>query len=192
MELYDDGNQHDKFSPIDEDNVNPASSPSPSPWSADEPDAQTSSQTVTVEEEQATAFVPSQPRTLADTGLSKAFLMDLALKTVHYAGLPSATHMTQRMALPPAIVQELLTLLADEHLCEVSSSSSMMAGNYRYRLTAGGIGRVRDAFERSRYAGPAPVTIDQYIEVMEHQRAERPQPSRQSIEDALSELVLAP
>ena len=192
MELYDDGNQDDKFSPIDEDNVNPASSPSPSPWSADEPDAQASSQTVTVEEEQATAFVPSQPRTLADTGLSKAFLMDLALKTVHYAGLPSATHMTQRMALPPAIVQELLTLLADEHLCEVSSSSSMMAGNYRYRLTAGGIGRVRDAFERSRYAGPAPVTIDQYIEVMEHQRAERPQPSRQSIEDALSELVLAP
>jgi len=190
VELYDDGNQDDKFSLIDENNVDPASSPSP--WSADEPDPQASSQTATVEEEEVTAFVPSQPRTLADTGLSKAFLMDLALKTIHYAGLPSATHMTQRMALPSAIVQELLTLLADEHLCEVSSSGSMMAGNYRYRLTAAGVSSVRDALERSRYAGPAPVTIDQYIEVMEHQRGERQQPSRQSVEDALSELVLAP
>jgi len=190
VELYDDGNQDDKFSLIDESNVDPASSPSP--WSADEPDPQASSQTATVEEEEVTAFVPSQPRTLADTGLSKAFLMDLALKTIHYAGLPSATHMTQRMALPSAIVQEILTLLADEHLCEVSSSSSMMAGNYRYRLTAAGVSSVRDALERSRYAGPAPVTIDQYIEVMEHQRGERQQPSRQSVEDALSELVLGP
>ncbi len=190
MEVYDDGNQDEKSSPIGEDNVKPA--PSPSPWSADEPDAQGPWQTATAEEEETTAFFPSQPRTLADTGLSKAFLMDLALKTIHYTGLPTATNVTQRMALPPAIVQELLAMLADEHLCEVTSSSNLMAGNYRYRLTAGGISMVRDALERSRYAGAAPVTIDQYIEVMEHQRGERPQPSRQSIEDALSELVLTP
>lgn len=190
VELYDDGNQDEKFSPIGEDNEKPA--PSPSPWSANGPDAEGSWQTATAEEPEGMTFSPSQPRTLTDTGLSKAFLMDLALKTIHYAGVPSSTHMTQRMALPPAIVQELLALLTDEHLCEVTSSSNIMAGNYRYRLTATGVSRVREALERSRYAGPAPVTVDQYIEVMEHQRSERSQPSRQSIEDALSELVLAP
>lgn len=190
MELYDDGNQDENLPLIGEDSVEPARSPSP--WSANEPGAQGPLQTATVEEEEGMVFFPLQPRTVADTGLSKAFLMDLALKTIHYTGQPSAAHMTQRMALPSAIVQELLALLADEHLCEVTSSGNMMAGNYRYRLTAGGISRVRDALERSRYAGPAPVTTDQYIEVMEHQRGERPQPSRQSIEDTLSELVLAP
>jgi predicted ATPase with chaperone activity len=190
VELYDDGNQDDKFPFIGDDNVKAA--PPPSPWSAEGPDPQASSQTATAEEETATTYLPLQPRTLADTGLSKAFLMDLALKTIHYTGLPSAANLTQRMALAPAIVQDLLALLAEEHLCEVSSSSNMMAGNYRYRLTAGGVTRVREALERSRYAGPAPVTIDQYIEVMEHQRAERTEPSRESIEDALSELVLAP
>ena len=190
MELCDDGNQDEKSSLFGEDNVTPA--PPPSPQSANEPDAQGSWQTATAEEEEATPFFPSQPRTLADTGLSLAFLTDLALKTIHYSGLPSATHMTERMALPPAIVQQILTLLADDHLCEVASSSNMMTGNYRYRLTAAGINRVRDALERSRYAGPAPVTIDQYIEVMEHQRKERPQTSRESIEEALSQLVLAP
>jgi len=138
------------------------------------------------------ALVPTQARTLPDTGLSRAFLTELALKTIHYSGQPSANHITERMCLPPAIVLELLSMLADDHLCEVVSSSNAMAGNYRYRLTANGIDRVKDALERSRYAGPAPVTIEQYIEVMEQQRAVRPHPSRESIEAALSEVVLAP
>jgi len=138
------------------------------------------------------ALVPPQPRTLPDTGLSRAFLIELALKTIHYSGQPSANHITERMCLPPAIVLELLTMLADDHLCEVVGSSNAMAGNYRYRLTANGIDRVKDALERSRYAGAAPVTIEHYIEVMEQQRAVRPHPSRESIGAALSEPVLAP
>ena len=190
MERYDDGNQDEEFPLIREDSAESAHSPSV--WSADGLDAQGAAQVATVDEEEAMGVFPPEPQTLAETGLSLAFLTDLALKTIHYAGLPSATHMTERMALPPAIVQQILTLLADDHLCEVASSSNMMVGNYRYRLTAGGINRVRDALERSRYAGPAPVTIDQYVKVMEHQRGQRPQPSRQSIEEALSELVLAP
>ena len=138
------------------------------------------------------ALVPPQPRTQPDTGLSRAFLTELALKTIHYSGQPSANHITERMCLPPAIVLDLLSMLADDHLCELVSTSNAMVGNYRYRLTSHGVDRVKDALERSRYAGPAPVTIEQYIEVMEQQRAVRPHPSRESIEAALSELVLAP
>ena len=138
------------------------------------------------------ALLPPQPRTLPDTGLSRAFLTELALKTIHYSGQPSANHITERMCLPPAIVLELLGMLADDHLCEVFSSSNAMAGNYHYRLTSQGMDRVKDALERSRYAGPAPVTVGQYSEVMEQQRSVRSHASRESIEAALSELVLAP
>jgi len=138
------------------------------------------------------ALVPPQPRTMPDTGLSRAFLTELALKTIHYTGQPSANHIVERMCLPPRIVLDLLGMLVDDHLCELVSTSNAMAGNYRYRLTSQGIDRVKDALERSRYAGPAPVTIEQYIEVMEQQRAVRPHPSRESIEAALSEPVLAP
>lgn len=138
------------------------------------------------------ALVPPQPRTLPDTGLSRAFLTELALKTIHYSGQPSANHITERMCLPPAIVLELLGMLADDHLCEVFSSSNAMAGNYHYRLTSQGMDRVKDALERSRYAGPSPVTVGQYIAVMEQQRSLRSHPSRQAIDAALSELVLAP
>ena len=138
------------------------------------------------------ALVPAQPRTLPDTGLSRAFLTELALKTIHYSGQPSANHITERMCLPPAVVLELLGMLADDHLCEVFSSSNAMAGNYHYRLTSQGVDRVKDALERSRYAGPAPVPVGQYAAVMEQQRSVRSHASRESIEAALSELVLAP
>lgn len=138
------------------------------------------------------ALLPPQPRTLPDTGLSRAFLTELALKTIHYSGQPSANHITERMCLPPAVVLEVLGILADDHLCEVFSSSNAMAGNYHYRLTSQGMDRVKDALERSRYAGPAPVTVGQYSEVMEQQRSVRSHASRESIEAALSELVLAP
>lgn len=137
-------------------------------------------------------LLPPEPRTLSETGLSRALLTDLALKTIYYAGMPSASHLMQRMALPPRIVKELLSALVDQHLCEVAGSSSAMPGNYRYRLTPAGTEQMKDALERSRYGGPAPVTIDQYTEVTEKQRAARTRPSRRSIEAALSEVVLAP
>jgi predicted ATPase with chaperone activity len=138
------------------------------------------------------AFMPRRPRKLSDAGLSRAFLTDLALKTIHYAGTSSLTHLAERMALSSGIVKELISAIVDERLCEVVSSSSVMPGSYRYRLTPTGLERVKDALERSRYAGPAPVTVEQYIEVAEQQRLARTQPSRRSIEAAVSELVLSP
>lgn len=156
------------------------------------------SQTATADGAQASedavppAFLPRQPRTLAETGLSRAFLTDLALKTIHYTDVPSVTHLTQRMALPSSIVKELLSILVDEHLCEVVSSSSVIPGNYRYRLSPTGVEQAKDALDRSRYAGPAPVTLQQYIDVSEQQRAARTRPSRRSIEAALSHLVIGP
>ncbi len=136
------------------------------------------------------ALLPREPRTLADTGLSRALLTDLTLKTIHYAGTPSVTHVTQRMSLPSSIVNDILSALLDEHLCEVVSTSSAMPGNYRYRLTSSGVEQVKDALERSRYAGPAPVTIQQYVDVAAQQKAARTRPSRRTIEATLSHLVM--
>ena len=190
MEFPDDRFRDEELFPADRE-AEPAPPPSPRP--IDESNGGQSFTTVTAEEEEEIApFLPAQPQALADTGLSRAFLIDLALKTIHYAGLPAATRVTERMALPTGIVQEILAMLVDDHLCEIVSTSNTMTGNYRYRLTSTGMERVADALQRCRYAGPAPVTAEQYIEVAEQQRATRPPPSRQSIEEALSELVLAP
>jgi predicted ATPase with chaperone activity len=136
--------------------------------------------------------LPKQPRALAEVGLSKAFLIDLTLKIMHYSGTPSAAQLMRRLGLGQSMVQQILTVLQEERLCEVLSQSDLFTGNYRYRLSERGIARAAEALERTRYAGPVPVTAEQYAEFIRAQQQRRQTPSRESIKAVLEEFVLAP
>jgi predicted ATPase with chaperone activity len=137
-------------------------------------------------------FFPKQPRTLAELKLSKAFIVDLTLKIMHYSGSPSTAQLMRRIGLGQSILQEVLTTLQEERLCEILSQSDLYTGNYRYRLSERGTARVMEALERTRYAGPAPVTAEQYAEVIRVQQAHRQTPPRERIMAMLDKLVLAP
>src|SRR5574341_340773 len=139
-------------------------------------------------EEDEDALLPRQPRTVLDLGLSKAFLTDLVLKIVHYSGTPSMVQLTRRLGLGPSIVQNLIAALTEEHLLEVLSQSDLYTGNYRYRLSARGQQKVNEALERSRYAGPAPVTAEQYGEVIRKIQAHPQDLGRGKIKQILNEL----
>jgi predicted ATPase with chaperone activity len=135
--------------------------------------------------------LPKPPKSLTDVGLSKAFLTDLALKIIHFSGTISAGQLTRRLGLNHSVVQRLLTALADDRLVEVLSQSDLYTGNYRYRMSERGVRRVAEALERSRYAGAAPVTAEQYTETIHRWQAVRQEPSRARIKELLNELVLA-
>jgi len=137
-------------------------------------------------------LLPKQPRSLLDVGLSKAFLTDLALKIIHYSGTPALTQLIRRIGLGPGIVQQVISTLAEERLVEVMSQSDLYTGNYRYRLTERGMQRVAQALERSRYAGPCPVTAEQYSEVIRRLHEHKQELSRTRIKAVLGDLVLAP
>jgi len=137
------------------------------------------------------SILPRQPRTLVDLGLSKAFLIDLSLKIIHYSGTPSVAQLTRRLGLGPNIVQHLISALSEDRLIEVLSQSDLYTGNYRYRLSERGHVRVSEALERQRYAGPAPVTADQYGEVIRRVQAQRQEPGRGRIKSVLHDMVLS-
>jgi predicted ATPase with chaperone activity len=137
------------------------------------------------------SILPRQPRTLVDLGLSKAFLIDLTLKIIHYSGTPSVSQLTRRLGLGPIIVQHLIAALTEERLIEVMSQSDLYTGNYRYRLSDRGHVRVAEALDRTRYAGPAPVTAEQYSEVIRRLQSVRQEPGRGRIKNLLHELVLS-
>ncbi len=135
---------------------------------------------------------PKQPSTLAEVGLSKAFLTDLTLKIMHYSGTPSSGQLMRRMGLGQTMVKQILTVLQEERLCEVLSQSDLFTGNYRYRLSERGTARASEALERTRYAGPVPVTAEQYAEVIRGQQAKRQMPSPARIKAILEGFSLAP
>lgn len=134
---------------------------------------------------------PRVARNFSEVGLSKAFLTDLTLKIIHYSGTPSMAQLVRRLGLGNEIVAQLLSALTEERLVEILSQSDLYTGNYRYRLSERGQARVAEALDRSRYAGPCPVTAEQYSHVMQRLLDHKQDnSSRTRIKAILNDLVL--
>ncbi len=133
---------------------------------------------------------PPAPRTVSEVGLSPSFLVELLLKILHYAETATARQLAWRIGLLRRIVDELLELSRDAHLTESVGKSDLLSSAVRHRLTDQGRERVQEALERSRYAGPAPVTMDQYEEVVAAQCQQRWRPSSRAVDEALGSLML--
>ena len=139
---------------------------------------------------QAAALEPPAPRNLEETGLSPSFLIELLLKIMHYAEMPTAEHVARTVALPARLVDGLLVSLKEGQLCETISSPDLLPGTYRYRLTDMGRRRAEEALARCRYAGPAPVTLDQYEQMAERQSRRQWRPAKEGIRRAIASLIL--
>jgi predicted ATPase with chaperone activity len=139
-----------------------------------------------------TAILPPAPKAIEEIGLSPSFLMELALKVIHYAEAPSAEHVARVLALPPKIVEQILDSLKSDRLCEIVGGGSTydLTTNYRFRLTDKGESRAEQALDRCRYAGAAPVTISQYQRVVGKQSKAPWRPTQDAIDDALGRLII--
>ncbi len=142
-------------------------------------------------EAQADAPYPPAPRTLSDVGLSPSFLLELLLKILHYSESATARELAWRMGLLPRIVDELLEMAREAHLCESAGHGDLLPSALRHSLTDQGRHRAQDALERSRYAGPTPVTLAQYEQVAATQWQKRWRPTSQTVGRALGSLMLA-
>jgi len=135
-------------------------------------------------------FVP-QPQTIEETGLDFGLLLDLCIKTMYYIGRPRARLIAAQLGLTFHIVQEILTFLKREQLCEVVGSAGLGEQNYQYALTGKGADKAEEVLTRSRYVGPAPVPFQTYLEFLGRQSVKRLGVTREDVERVLSTLVLS-
>jgi hypothetical protein len=142
----------------------------------------------------AKSFIPKPISTIADTGLPALWLQDLALKIMYYQGYLSGFKVAEAMALPfTGIVDQTLDVLKREKLVEVKSAQQigLGEGSYVYGITGLGIQRAREALERSQYAGPAPVPIQDYNYAIQAQSRERVFVTDHDLRQVLKHLVLS-
>lgn len=133
-----------------------------------------------------------EPRTIEDTGLSQGFLSDLTLKTLYYGGAMLGARIAQSLRLYfGGVVEPVLRGLKTEHLVEVTGGSALSPASYHYTITNKGSERARELIERNRYVGPCPVSLDQYIEVVEAQAQIRPWVTDEDVREALKGLILS-
>lgn len=138
-------------------------------------------------------FSPPPITQINDTGLSKLWLQDLALKILYFQGYLTGYEIAESISLPfTSIVDKIVDSLKKEKHIEVKGSSMGLGeGSYQYGITEAGIKRAREALERSQYAGPAPVPLDDYNRAIRRQSLGKLNVSRDLLERTLSELVLS-
>jgi predicted ATPase with chaperone activity len=127
------------------------------------------------------------PESVSEVGVRKAFLEDLALKTIYVTAPNSVMELASTLRLNYPIVDELFRRLRSEQLVEVIG----MEGNTRQiALSSRGRSRALDMLALNRYVGPAPVSIESYVQQVRRQSVRDLEIYEREVHRAFAPLVL--
>ena len=133
-------------------------------------------------------FAPQAPRTIEETGLDAWIVHDLALKLTGTVPHLSTEWAAEQLRLPAALVEKIFWQLKQDQLVEILGETGEFG--YRYAATARGRDQATRSMEVCGYVGPAPVSINAYAAMIDHQVRHRAKPSSARIGEALLPLVL--
>ncbi len=103
--------------------------------------------------------IPVEPESIAGTGIGATELMTLLIKLIHSARLATQLQFMAAIKLPPQIVEALVqTAIARKLLVATGAAGLAM----QYELSEQGQAWAMEAFQSSVYAGPAPVTLNDF------------------------------
>jgi energy-coupling factor transporter ATP-binding protein EcfA2 len=109
--------------------------------------------------------MPAQPKTVRETGLERALIVELVAKSMFATGKIHLPVLTGKLRLSINVLREVLGFMLAEQLVEVASRGDSDL-DVNYQLTGNGKLRAGDFLARCRYAGPAPVTLQAYRELV--------------------------
>lgn len=109
--------------------------------------------------------LPAQPKSIRETGLEPALLVELAAKIIYAAGRIHLPVLASRLRLSINVLREILGAMQAEQMVEVALRGDSDLDVY-YQLTGTGRQRAAEFLSRCRYAGPAPVTLATYCDIV--------------------------
>jgi predicted ATPase with chaperone activity len=130
---------------------------------------------------------PLAPESVAEVGVRRAILEDLALKILYMNSSLSMAELSVHMRLRLTVIKDVLHRLRSEHLCEVVA----MTGNVP-QIAITGPGRVRamELLLQNQYAGAAPVSLDSYVRQVRRQSVRDTEVHPPDVQRAFAHLVL--
>ena len=126
-------------------------------------------------------------RSIEETGIRKNLLEDLALKIIYRVGEISLNELARHMGLSYKIVEDLFQRLRRDQLCQVTG---MAGGTHRVTASSGGKSRALELLAQNQYCGPAPVSLEDYVERIEAQSVRGIRVTPEDVTRAFEELVL--
>lgn len=120
------------------------------------------------------AWYPPPLSRLEDTGLNILNVADLVLKVLYFGGYMAGHMIADIVKLPyTGVLDSVMEHLKREKYVEVRGTGGVGEAGFQYLISNAGVNKAREALDRSQYAGPAPVTLQQYVNAMREQNRER-------------------
>jgi predicted ATPase with chaperone activity len=110
------------------------------------------------------------PDSLEDTGIPPTIIEHLILKYLYFRGELVGRDIASLIGLPFSVIDETLETFKRQHFVGVKKSLGMGNMSGVFFLTESGRNLGREFLENNQYAGPAPVPLYQYTEVVRRQR----------------------
>jgi hypothetical protein len=134
---------------------------------------------------------PTRPLKLQQTGVNRAGLLGLMLKFISSDACETLPDLAARMKLPIGVLQELIDETVAQHLVQVLGSMHLGIVRYiRYGLTDLGRSAAAEAFSRSQYLGPAPVSLTAFQEQVRKQAVTNENFGEQALQEGFAGLIV--
>lgn len=133
---------------------------------------------------------PKEPATIEETGIDPTELLALLLKLAYIEHLYTISQFANAIKLPPHLVMDLVRTAVDRHLLHSTGSADAQFGIIRYALSEEGKRQALDALQQSRYAGPAPVTLDEFTQQVSLQKVTNETVTPERLRASLADLVI--
>ena len=135
-------------------------------------------------------YVPIEPPTVRDAGLSDSEVEALILKYLLSRGDCTGREVADQIKMPFVLLEPLLRQLKYDQLLVYRGSAPM--NDYVYQLTDVGRERGRRFMDHCTYFGSAPVSLTEYIISIKAQSLEQQHPTQEDLERAFGDILVTP
>ncbi|HAP06486.1 MAG TPA: AAA family ATPase [Planctomycetaceae bacterium] len=135
------------------------------------------------------SFVPRQPLTLKDVGVSYAVLERIILRFLLSTSAVTGRRIATQLRLPWKLTEPLLKQLRQEKHIDLTGTTA--AGDSEFVLTPTGRERARQYLLESSYFGAAPVPLEDYANAVAQQSPSRLQVRMADLRRAFRGLILS-
>ena len=135
-------------------------------------------------------FIPPEPRSFAEAGISSASVEELICKFLLARGEASIRDISEQVCLSFNMIEELVVKLKQEQVLGYIDQAAM--NDYICRLTEMGRDRAQRYSELCSYFGSAPVNFEDYVKSVTAQTINDQNPTEEDLERAFSDLLIDP
>ena len=132
------------------------------------------------------SFRPSEPMSLAETGLPVSLVESLIIKRLSVVGMTSGRQLANDLCLPFQALEKMFQHLRNRQVMVHKGSAPL--NDYNYALTETGQDRAAIALQACSYVGPAPVPLMEYVLSAEAQTIRAEAPKRTQLRAAFQDI----